>query len=75
MEAVAQTARAAVSGGDMVVVGVAGAILVGAGLLQRSLGNVAAEEAKLPPSAGAKMKREAQRSKRFLNKNKPSKRS
>lgn len=73
MDAAVGAARAAVSSGDMVVVGVAGAILVGAAVLQRSLGDVAAEEAMLPPSAGAKVKREAQRSKRFLNRNKPSK--
>ncbi len=71
MEAVIQTARAAVSAGDMAVVGVAGAILVGAGLLQRSLGDVNADVESLPSSSSAKLKREAQRSKRFLNKNKP----
>ena len=71
MDVVARTARAAVSTGDMVVVGVAGAILVGAGLLQRSLGNVSADVDSLPSASGAKLRREAQRSKRFLNKNKP----
>lgn len=71
MDLAAQAARAAVSPGDMVVVGLAGAVLVGAAALQRSLGNVAAEEALLPPSAGAKLKREAQRSKRFLKRNRP----
>lgn len=65
--------RSAVQTGDLVLVGVAGAILVGAGLLQKSLGNVAAEESMLPPAAGAKARRESQRSKRFLKKNKPTK--
>lgn len=55
------------------MVGVAGAILVGAGLLQKSLGNVAAEEGMLPPAAGARARRESQRSKRFLKRNKPKK--
>lgn len=71
MDAVARTARAAIGTGDMVVVGVAGAILVGAGILQRSLGDVNADVDSLPSSSSAKLRREAQRSKRFLNKNKP----
>lgn len=60
-------------GGDVIMVGLAGVILVGAGLLQRSLGDIAAEEGRLPPAAGAKARRESQRSKRFLKKNKGSK--
>lgn len=63
----------AVQTGDVVMVGIAGAILVGAGLLQRSLGDVAQEESMLPPAAGARARRESQRSKRFLKKNKGSK--
>lgn len=55
--------------GDLVMVGIAGTILVGAGLLQKSLGNVAQEESMLPPAAGAKSRRESQRSKRFLKRN------
>lgn len=53
--------------GDALMVGAAGLILVAAGLLQSSLGDVNAEEARLPPAAGAKARRESQRSKRFLN--------
>jgi len=53
---------------DIVFVGLAGAILVGAGLLQKSLGDVIGDEAGLPAASGAKSKREAQRSKRLLNK-------
>lgn len=56
--------------GDIVIVGIAGAILVGAALLQKSLGDIAADEAMLPPAAGAKSRRESQRSKRFLKRNK-----
>lgn len=54
---------------DMILVGVAGAILVGAGFLQRSLGNVMDEEAQLPPAAGAAARRQSQRSRRFLKRN------
>lgn len=54
---------------DMILVGVAGAILVGVGVLQRSLGNVMEEEARLPPAAGAAARRQSQRSKRFLKRN------
>lgn len=54
---------------DAIVVGAAGAILVGIGLLQRSLGDVVQEEAQLPPAAGAAARRQSQRSKRFLKKN------
>jgi len=39
---------------DGVFVGLAGAIFVGAAMLQRSLGDVVGDEAKLPPAAGAK---------------------
>lgn len=74
MDAAAQFARAAVNTGDLILVGAAGAILVGAGILQKSLGDVAADVDSLPSAAGAKMKREAQRSKRFLNKKDPNKR-
>lgn len=70
MEAVVQTARAAIGAGDMIVVGAAGAIFIGASLLQKSLGDVTGEVDALPSSAGAKLRREAQRSKRFLNRNK-----
>jgi hypothetical protein len=52
--------------GDALMVGAAGLILVAAGFLQRSLGDVNAEEARLPPAAGAKARRESQRSRRFL---------
>lgn len=54
--------------GDALFVGAAGLILVAAGFLQRSLGDINAEEARLPPAAGAKARRESQRSKRFLKK-------
>lgn len=64
-----QAFNKAVQTGDIIMVGVAGAILVGAGLLQKSLGNVIADEAMLPPAGGAKSRRESQRSKRFLKKN------
>lgn len=53
---------------DALFVGAAGLILVAAGLLQRSLGDINAEEARLPPAAGAKARRESQRSRRFLKK-------
>ncbi|KAJ8901202.1 hypothetical protein NDN08_007051 [Rhodosorus marinus] len=52
---------------DGVFVGLAGAIFVGAAMLQRSLGDVVGDEARLPPAAGAKTRREISRSKRFLN--------
>lgn len=60
---------------DAILVGVAGGILVGIGLLQRSLGDIMQEEAQLPPAAGAAARRQSQRSKRFLkrNHNKPNK--
>lgn len=67
-----QTVLQSIQTSDVVMVGVAGAIFVGAGLLQKSLGNVMADESNLPSAAGAKSTREAQRSKRFLKK-KPSK--
>ena len=52
--------------GDAIMVGAAGVILVAAGLLQRSLGDINEAEARLPPAAGARSRRESQRSKRFL---------
>lgn len=55
--------------GDMILVGAAGAIVVGAGLLSRSLGDVMGAEAQLPPASGAKSRRETKRSARFLPKN------
>lgn len=61
-----QTPLAFAINGDILMVGAAGAILVAAGLLQKSLGDINAEEARLPPAAGAKARRESQRSKRFL---------
>lgn len=72
-QALAPLAMKAVETGDIILVGVAGGILIGAGLLQKSLGNVAQEESMLPPAAGAKARRESQRSKRFLKRNKPTK--
>lgn len=54
---------------DAILVGAAGAILVAAGLLQRSLGDINEEESRLPPASGAKARRESQRSKRFLKRN------
>lgn len=54
--------------GDIAMVSAAGLILVAAGFLQKSLGDINADEARLPPAAGAKARRESQRSKRFLNK-------
>lgn len=39
---------------DGIFVGLAGVILVGAGLLQKSLGDVVGDESRLPPAAGAK---------------------
>jgi hypothetical protein len=54
---------------DVLFVSAAGAIVVAAGLLQRSLGDIQGEEARLPPAAGAKARRESQRSKRFLKRN------
>lgn len=63
------TALAAVQPGDMILVGAAGAIVVGAGLLSRSLGDVMGAEAQLPPASGAKSRRETKRSARFLPKN------
>lgn len=68
-----QVAMQGVQAGDMVLVGIAGAVLVGVGLLQKSIGNVADEESMLPPAASAKARRESQRSKRFLKRNKPKK--
>lgn len=73
MAAINAATHLALQTGDIVMVGTAGAILIGAGLLQRSLGNVAEQEGRLPPAAGARAKRESQRSKRFLKKNKPNK--
>lgn len=67
--ALTQQALKSVQTGDIIMVGMAGAILVGAGLLQKSLGDVIQEESMLPPAAGAKAKRESQRSKRFLKRN------
>mmetsp|Transcript_38546 Transcript_38546/g.94425 ORF Transcript_38546/g.94425 Transcript_38546/m.94425 type:complete len:106 (-) Transcript_38546:886-1203(-) len=52
---------------DAVFVGLAGVILVGVGLLQKSLGDVVGDEAQLPPVTGARAKRELGRSRRFLN--------
>lgn len=63
----------AVQTGDIILVGIAGTVLIGTALLQRSLGNVIGEESMLPPAAGAKARRESQRSKRFLKKNQPKK--
>lgn len=54
---------------DAVFVGLAGVILVGAGLLQKSLGNVTNDLNNLPSASGARGRRESQRSKRFLKKN------
>lgn len=67
-----QTVLQSIQTTDVIMVGVAGAIFVGAGLLQKSLGNVMEEESNLPSAAGARSSREAQRSKRFLKK-KPTK--
>mmetsp|Transcript_756 Transcript_756/g.1269 ORF Transcript_756/g.1269 Transcript_756/m.1269 type:complete len:117 (-) Transcript_756:548-898(-) len=55
---------------DAIFVGAAVLIMVGAFYLQKSLGDVVADEAGLPPSAGAKSRREAQRSRRFIKKDK-----
>jgi hypothetical protein len=55
--------------GDAVMVGAAGLILVAAGLLQRSLGDIHEAEGRLPSAAGAKARRESFRSRRFLKKN------
>lgn len=63
------SALRAMQGGDIVLVGVAGAILVGAGLLQRSLGDVRGESDRLPSASSAKARGESQRSKRFLKRN------
>lgn len=68
--ATALTTPAFAVSGDILMVGAAGAILVAAGFLQKSLGDINAEEARLPPAAGAKARRESQRSKRFLKGNK-----
>lgn len=59
--------------GDVAMVSAAGLILVAAAFLQKSLGDINADEARLPPAAGAKARRESQRSKRFLNKRPPGK--
>ncbi|KAA8494449.1 hypothetical protein FVE85_2690 [Porphyridium purpureum] len=53
---------------DFIFMGVAGLVLVGAFFLQKSLGDVVADEAGLPPAGSAKSRREAQRSSRFLQK-------
>jgi hypothetical protein len=58
---------------DVLFVSAAGVILVAAGLLQNSLGDIQGDEARLPPAAGAKARRESQRSKRFLKRNPGSK--
>lgn len=55
---------------DVILVGLAGVVLVGVGILQQSLGDVMKEEADLPPAAGAAGRRQSQRSKRFLKQNK-----
>eukprot|EP00871_Galdieria_phlegrea_P002680 jgi/Galph1/3412/GphlegSOOS_G2085.1 len=55
---------------DWVLVGTTGAILAGVGLLQRSLGDVMGDEAKLPSASSARTKRETNRSKRFLDRSK-----
>ncbi|GJD06994.1 hypothetical protein Gasu2_13790 [Galdieria sulphuraria] len=55
------------STGDWILVGATGAILIGVGLLQRSLGDVIRDEAQLPSASSARTKREANRSKRFLD--------
>ncbi|KAK4528815.1 hypothetical protein GAYE_SCF65G6762 [Galdieria yellowstonensis] len=55
------------STGDWILVGTTGAILLGVGLLQRSLGDVIRDEAQLPSASSARTKREANRSKRFLD--------
>lgn len=62
-------AAAGVQPGDLILVGAAGAIVIGAGLLSRSLGDVMGAEAQLPPASGAKSRRETKRSARFLPKN------
>jgi hypothetical protein len=54
---------------DVLMVGTAGLVLVAAGLLQRSLGDIHEAEGRLPSAAGAKSRRESQRSKRFLKRN------
>lgn len=59
---------------DIILVGLAGGVLVGIGILQRSLGDVMKEEAQLPPAAGAAGRRQSQRSKRFLKRNTPPRR-
>lgn len=61
----------AITAPDAILVGVAGVILVGIGILQKSLGDVMQEEAQLPPAAGASARRQSQRSKRFLKRNNP----
>ncbi|GJQ08731.1 hypothetical protein GpartN1_g522.t1 [Galdieria partita] len=55
------------SSGDWILVGTTGAILIGVGLLQRSLGDVIRDEAQLPSASSARTKREANRSRRFLD--------
>lgn len=62
-------AAAGLQPGDLILVGAAGAIVIGAGLLSRSLGDVMGAEAQLPPASGAKSRRETKRSARFLPKN------
>eukprot|EP00183_Erythrolobus_madagascarensis_P002386 CAMPEP_0185849862 /NCGR_PEP_ID=MMETSP1354-20130828/4219_1 /TAXON_ID=708628 /ORGANISM="Erythrolobus madagascarensis, Strain CCMP3276" /LENGTH=161 /DNA_ID=CAMNT_0028550465 /DNA_START=157 /DNA_END=642 /DNA_ORIENTATION=+ len=56
---------------DYILLAAAAAILVGSFLLQSSLGDVVSDEAGLPPAAGAKSRREARRSSRFINKKPP----
>ena len=54
---------------DIAFVGAAGVIFIGAGLLQKSLGNVTKDVDNLPAASGARARRESQRSKRFLKRN------
>ncbi|GAB0495415.1 hypothetical protein MMPV_006716 [Pyropia vietnamensis] len=68
-DALTALAATGVQPGDLILVGAAGAIVVGAGLLSRSLGDVMGAEAQLPPASGAKSRRETKRSARFLPKN------
>lgn len=63
----AQQPLLSLSAGDWILVGTTGAILIGVGLLQRSLGDVIRDEAQLPSASSARTKREANRSKRFLD--------
>ncbi|KAK4538102.1 hypothetical protein CDCA_CDCA16G4127 [Cyanidium caldarium] len=51
---------------DYITVSLAGAVLVGVGLLMRSLGDVIGAEAQLPSAGSAKAQRIFGRNKRFL---------